>query len=44
MSDGKIELEEMLGVKVDVVHGSVMPDDLIEIHNLHKLFCDSSLI
>ncbi len=27
----QIELEEMLGVKVDVVHGPVMPDDLIEI-------------
>ncbi|MCI9020220.1 MAG: nucleotidyltransferase domain-containing protein [Eubacterium sp.] len=27
----QIELEEMLGVKVDVIHGPVMPDDLIEI-------------
>ncbi|MCM1283746.1 MAG: nucleotidyltransferase domain-containing protein [Muribaculaceae bacterium] len=28
----QIELEEMLGLKVDVVHGPVMPNDLIEIH------------
>ena len=27
----QIELEEMLGVKVDVIHGPIMPDDLIEI-------------
>lgn len=27
----QIELEEMLGVKVDVIHGPVMPDDMIEI-------------
>lgn len=27
----QIELEEMLGVKVNIVHGPVMPDDLIEI-------------
>lgn len=27
----QIELEEILGVKVDVVHGPVQPDDLIEI-------------
>lgn len=27
----QIELEEMLGVKVDVIHGPIMPGDLIEV-------------
>lgn len=32
------ELEEMLQLKVDIIHGPVRPDDMIEVHNKVLLY------